>query len=280
MHARALPPHDLVANALDEDIGLGDLTAEYFADFSKVTARIFAKQELVVAGTRAAAEVFNRICSTPSLSIHSEDGSLAPVDTTILTVSAPANKLLSAERTALNLLQHLSGIATLTNEYVRAISHTKAQILDTRKTTPGLRLLEKEAVRAGGGTNHRMGLYDMVMIKDNHIAVDAPGLMRERILRFKADHPDVRIEIEADTLVQVRRFLELPHIDVILLDNMTPDSMREAVRMTDGRVKLEASGGVSLSTVAEIAETGVDFISVGAITHSAPAVDISMELLG
>jgi nicotinate-nucleotide pyrophosphorylase (carboxylating) len=279
MSSRSLPPHDPVADALSEDIGQGDLTASYFSDSSPVTARLFAKEPMVIAGTKTAEEVFRRVCKNPSVSIQSPDGTFAEAGTTILSVTAPANSLLSAERTALNFLQRLSGVATLTNRFVKAISHTSARILDTRKTTPGLRLLEKEAVLAGGGTNHRIGLYDMVMVKDNHIAATNIHLLRERILRFKADHPEIKIELEADTLEQVELFLTLPHIDVILLDNMTLESLRTAVKITDSRVKLEASGGVNLTTVAAIAETGVDFISVGALTHSAPAVDISMEIL-
>ena len=279
MHPRALPPHDPVGNALNEDIGQGDLSALFFANSVPATARLFAKQPLIVAGTNVAAEVFQRVCQSPEISVCSADGTLVQPGTSILTVTAPANNLLSAERTALNFLQRLSGVATLTSHYVKAVSHTKARILDTRKTTPGLRLLEKEAVLAGGGTNHRIGLYDMVMVKDNHIAAAEIHLLQDRIQHFKSLHPNIKIEIEADTLEQVDLFLTLPHVDVILLDNMSLDSLRKAVSLNAGRVKLEASGGVNLSTVAAIAETGVDFISVGALTHSAPAVDISMEIL-
>jgi nicotinate-nucleotide pyrophosphorylase (carboxylating) len=279
MHPRALPPHDPVGNALNEDIGQGDLSALFFANSVPATARLFAKQPLIVAGTKVAAEVFQRVCQSPKISVCSADGTPVQADTSILTVTAPANTLLSAERTALNFLQRLSGVATLTSHYVKAVSHTKARILDTRKTTPGLRLLEKEAVLAGGGTNHRIGLYDMVMVKDNHIAAAEIHLLQDRIQHFKSLHPNIKIEIEADTLEQVDLFLTLAHVDVILLDNMSLDSLQKAVSMNAGRVKLEASGGVNLSTVAAIAETGVDFISVGALTHSAPAVDISMEIL-
>jgi nicotinate-nucleotide pyrophosphorylase (carboxylating) len=278
MHPRSLPPHDPIANALTEDIGQGDLSATYFADASPATARLFTKQPCVIAGTNTAAEVFRRVCPNPNIRLLSPDGTHAPANTTILTVEAPANTLLSAERTALNFLQRLSGIATLTHQYVQAIAHTQARILDTRKTTPGLRLLEKQAVLAGGGSNHRIGLYDMVMVKDNHLAADSFDQLRERILRFKSDHPTTRIELEADTLEQVERFLTLPHIDVILLDNMTLDQLRQAVRLNQGKLQLEASGGVNLQSVAAIAETGVDLISVGALTHSAPSVDISMEI--
>lgn len=279
MHPRLLPLHDPVAAALREDIGQGDLTALYFSDSNVARARLFAKQPMVVAGTKTAEEVFRRVCENPAISICSPDGTHIEPDTSILTVTAPANTLLSAERTALNFLQRLSGIATLTNRFVQAVAHTTTRILDTRKTTPGLRQLEKDAVLAGGGTNHRMGLYDMVMVKDNHIAATDIQRLHERIMRFKGDHPDIKVELEVDTLQQLELFLSLPCVDVILLDNMDLDSLRQAVHLTNGRVKLEASGGVSLSTVAAMAETGVDFISVGALTHSAPSVDISMEIL-
>lgn len=279
MHPRLLPLHDPVAAALREDIGQGDLTALYFSDSNVAHARLFAKQPMVVAGTKTAEEVFRRVCENPAISICSPDGTHIEPDTSILTVTAPANTLLSAERTALNFLQRLSGIATLTNRFVQAVAHTTTRILDTRKTTPGLRQLEKDAVLAGGGTNHRMGLYDMVMVKDNHIAATDIQRLHERIMRFKGDHPDIKVELEVDTLQQLELFLSLPCVDVILLDNMDLDSLRQAVHLTNGRVKLEASGGVSLSTVAAMAETGVDFISVGALTHSAPSVDISMEIL-
>jgi nicotinate-nucleotide pyrophosphorylase (carboxylating) len=198
----------------------------------------------------------------------------------VLKVEGPLPSLLSAERVALNFLQHLSGIATLTRRFVDAAGGTRAQILDTRKTVPGLRALEKAAVRAGGGTNHRMGLYDMVMVKDNHLAAGtSPAQLQAAIFRLKQAHPAVRVEIEADTLEQVKTFLTLTGVDVILLDNMPPADLRSAVALSAGRVPLEASGGVTLDTVADIAATGVDFISVGALTHSARAIDFSMELL-
>ena len=202
----------------------------------------------------------------------------------MLEIEGSLPSLLSAERVALNFLQHLSGIATLTARFVAAVSGTKARILDTRKTVPCLRLLEKAAVLSGGGTNHRMGLYDMAMVKDNHLAAGTtPQQLQAAIDRLRSERPGVRVELEADTLVQVAQFLELRGVDVILLDNMPPEAMRTAVDMTAKRsphVLLEASGGVSLETVAAIANTGVDFISVGALTHSARAIDFSMELLG
>ncbi|MEI9897060.1 MAG: carboxylating nicotinate-nucleotide diphosphorylase [Chthoniobacter sp.] len=187
--------------------------------------------------------------------------------------------LLTAERVALNFLQQLSGVATLTRRYVDAVAGTKARILDTRKTTPGLRALEKAAVVAGGGHNHRFGLFDMVLVKDNHLAAKTElRHLQEAIRQCRAENPGLRVEVEADTLDQVRRFLTLMGVDVILLDNMRPAELAEAVQIAGGRVQLEASGGVSLETVAAIAATGVDFISVGALTHSPRAIDFSLEL--
>jgi nicotinate-nucleotide pyrophosphorylase (carboxylating) len=187
--------------------------------------------------------------------------------------------ILTAERVALNFLQRLSGVATLTRRYVDAVAGTRARILDTRKTTPGLRALEKAAVLAGGGQNHRFGLFDMVLVKDNHLAAETElQHLQDAVRNCRAENPSIRIEVEADSLEQVRRFLTLMGIDVILLDNMSNADMAEAVRLADGRVQLEASGGVNLDTVAKIAATGVDYISLGALTHSAPAIDFSLEL--
>ncbi len=188
-----------------------------------------------------------------------------------------AASVLTAERTALNFLQRLSGVATLTRQYVEAVRGTSARILDTRKTTPGWRALEKAAVAAGGGTNHRVGLYDMALVKDNHLAAGTD--LQKAIDRLRAERPGVRVELEADTLDQVRGFLKLKGVDVILLDNMSLAELREAVSLRQGGLVFEASGGVNLETVRGIAETGVDFISVGAITHSARAVDLSLEIV-
>jgi len=194
-------------------------------------------------------------------------------------IEGDARALLTGERVALNFLQRLSGVATLTRKFVGAVAGTKTHILDTRKTTPGLRALEKAAVVAGGGHNHRFGLFDMVMVKDNHLLAETDlHRLQDAIRRCRADHPEVRIELEADTLDQVRRFLTLMGVDVILLDNMRLEEMKEAVELGAGRVQFEASGGVNLDTVAGIAATGVDFISVGALTHSARAIDFSLEL--
>jgi nicotinate-nucleotide pyrophosphorylase (carboxylating) len=199
---------------------------------------------------------------------------------TVLEIRGAVRSILTAERVALNFIQRLSGTATLTRRFVEAVAGTRARILDTRKTTPGLRALEKAAVVAGGGVNHRFGLYDMVMVKDNHLAAGTtPEQLQAAIRTFRAENPGRRVEVEADTLDQVRRFLTFTGVDVILLDNMACAQMAEAVALGAGRVQFEASGGVSLATAADIAATGVDFISVGALTHSAPAIDFSLELL-
>lgn len=272
--------HDPIALALAEDIGSGDLTAEYFVERRIGRARLFAKEAAVAAGVDVAADVFRRVDAEVAIRMVRSNGAALQKGDTVLEVEGPLRSLLTAERVALNFLQHLSGIATLTRRFVDAVSGTKARILDTRKTVPGLRLLEKAAVVAGGGTNHRMGLYDMVMVKDNHLAAGTTTeQLQAAIRRFKGEHPGIRLELEADHLEQVRTFLSLEGVDVILLDNMSLAELREAVALVNGRLPLEASGGVSLETVAAIAATGVDYISAGALTHSARAVDFSMELL-
>ena len=272
--------HDPIAIALAEDIGSGDLTSRYFVGTEERCARIFAKEPAVAAGGGTGAEVFRRVDPQLAVRVVREDGSPLAKGDTVLEIRGAVRSILTAERVALNFIQRLSGTATLTRRFVEAVAGTRARILDTRKTTPGLRALEKAAVVAGGGVNHRFGLYDMVMVKDNHLAAGTtPEQLEAAIRRFRAENPGVRVELEADTLEQVRRFLSFTGVDVILLDNMTCAQMREAVALGAGRVQFEASGGVSLATVADIAATGVDFISVGALTHSAPAIDFSLELL-
>jgi nicotinate-nucleotide pyrophosphorylase (carboxylating) len=214
------------------------------------------------------------------------DGAVLSIGDTVLEAKGRFRSLLTAERTALNFIQRLSGVATLTRKFVEAVKPYSARILDTRKTTPGLRLLEKAAVAAGCGTNHRMGLHDMAMVKENHYAAVQAGLagaslarLREAIARFHAERPGLRLEIEAQSLEQVREFLTLEGVDVIMLDNLSVPEMAAAVQMRGDRsVLFEASGGVTLATVNAIASTGVDFISVGALTHSAPAIDFSLDL--
>ena len=272
--------HDPIAIALAEDLGPGDLTSRYFVGEEQRSARIFAKERAVAAGVGTGAEVFRRVDPQIDVRVVRGDGSALAKGDTVLEVSGPVRSILTAERVALNFIQRLSGTATLTRRFVEAVAGTRARILDTRKTTPGLRALEKAAVVAGGGANHRFGLYDMVMVKDNHLAADRPtDHLPAAIRAFRAEHPGIRVELEADTLEQVRRFLTFSGVDVILLDNMTCAQMAEAVALGAGRVQFEASGGVTLATVAAIAATGVDFISVGALTHSAPAIDFSLELL-
>jgi len=272
---------DTIRRALAEDIGAGDITSECFIPAGHhSTARIIAKENATLAGTEAAAEVFRLVDPAITIALHKSEGDrIAPGDL-ILIATGPTRALLSAERTALNFLQRLSGIATLTRRFVDAVSGTKAVILDTRKTTPGLREFERLAVRAGGGINHRFGLFDRVLAKDNHLAItgDAAGLQRA-IDEAKKRAPDILIEIEADTLDQVLLLCALRGVDIILLDNMSNDQLRDAVGIRGDRaIALEASGGVNLDTVAAIAATGIDQISVGALTHSARAIDLSMEI--
>lgn len=275
-------PEDLIGLALAEDIGTGDVTAKWFTGKERrASAVIIAKESCCLAGTGVCAEVFSRVDGSLRVSVVECDGAdLRPGDP-VLRVEGLAASILTAERTSLNFLQRLSGVATMARRYVQAVRGTGAVILDTRKTTPGFRLLEKAAVAAGGATNHRTGLYDMVMVKDNHLAA---GTTREdiqsAIRRAKAVNPALRIEIEADTVAQAKDFFQLDGVDVVLLDNMPPDSLREAVALRPPHIRLEASGGITLANIRAVADTGVDFISIGAITHSAPAVDFSLELFG
>jgi nicotinate-nucleotide pyrophosphorylase (carboxylating) len=272
---------ETIARALAEDLGTGDITSECFIPAEhRSNARIIAKENAILAGTEAAREVFRQVDPAIEIEIRKNDGeAIAPGDL-ILNATGPTRTLLSAERTALNFLQRLSGIATLTRRFVDAVAGTNAVILDTRKTTPGLREFERLAVRAGGGVNHRFGLFDRVLAKDNHLVItaDAAGL-QGAIDEAKKRAPDILIEIEADTLNQVRLLCGLRDIDIILLDNMSNDQLREAVQIRGNKkILLEASGGVNLDTVAAIAATGIDQISVGALTHSARAIDLSMEI--
>jgi nicotinate-nucleotide pyrophosphorylase (carboxylating) len=274
------PDPDIIALALAEDIGSGDVTSEYFTNqSSRAEGRIIAREACVVAGLDVAREVFRRVDANLEIVKPVQDGSRLTPGEIAMTVRGRAASLMTAERTALNFLQRLSGVATLASEFVAAVRGTSAKILDTRKTTPGMRVLEKAAVVAGGGTNHRLGLYDMVMVKDNHLSAGSSlEDLETAISRVKAERQSIRVEIEADTLEQVRRFLTLRGVDVILLDNMTLAELREAVSLKQPGVAFEASGGVTLQTVRQIAETGVDFISVGELTHSARAVDLSLEI--
>lgn len=275
--------NQLIDLALQEDIGAGDVTSEYFVPAGERSeASIYAKDAGVVAGLECAAEVFTRVDPSLAVSLLKSDGDRVAAGEHVLAVSGASRSILTAERTALNFLQRLSGIASQTADYVSRVEGTGVRLLDTRKTTPGWRALEKAAVAAGGGTNHRMGLYDRAMVKDNHLVAQGElEAMQEAIIRLRREHPGVKVELEADTLEQVRNFLPLEGVDYILLDNMSNAMMREAVAMRDGLAgcscQLEASGGVNLTTIEAIARTGVDYISVGALTHSAVALDLSLE---
>jgi nicotinate-nucleotide pyrophosphorylase (carboxylating) len=267
---------DLIERALAEDLGSGDLTTQAVVPTdARAHARIEQKQPGVVAGLAVAQAVFERV--DPGLRWTArcaeakwrEGGPVAEIE-------GAAASILGAERVALNFLGRLSGIATLTATYVRAVENTGVRILDTRKTTPGLRALEKQAVRAGGGTSHRSGLYDAILVKENHSAL--AGGVGEAAARARAGAPDgVTVEVECATLDEVGAALEAG-VPRILLDNMAPAELRRAVELVAGRAELEASGGITLDTIRGVAETGVDFISVGALTHSAPALDFSLLL--
>ena len=273
-------PDDLIGLALAEDIGSGDVTAKWFTGGERqASAVIIAKEECCLAGIGVCAEVFSRVDKSLRALALKSDGARLVAGDPVLRVEGPAASILTAERTSLNFLQRLSGVATIARRYVEAVRGTGAVILDTRKTTPGFRLLEKAAVAAGGATNHRIGLFDMVMVKDNHLAAGTtPEEIQAAIQRAKAADPALRIEIEADTVAQAKAFFQMAGVDVVLLDNMSVGSLREAVALRPPHIRLEASGGITLANVRAVAETGVDYISIGAITHSAPAVDFSLEI--
>ncbi len=274
-----LPPSvlEVIRRALEEDIGPGDATSEaIIPPDATMQGRIIAKQEGVIAGLDVAQAVYRTFDPSVEFVRHVEEGARVADRQALATVSGNARSLLTAERTALNFLGRMSGIATLTRRFVDAVAGTKAVILDTRKTAPGLRLLDKLAVRRGGGENHRMGLYDMILIKDNHI--DFAGSLEEAVRRARAQAQGLEIEVETRTLSEVRAALALG-VERILLDNMSLEEMREAVRLAGGRARLEASGNVTLENVRAIAETGVDYISIGALTHSVRVFDVSFDYL-
>ena len=267
---------EFVARVLAEDLGSGgDVTsnATIEAD-ARFTAEMNCRQMIVVAGLDLAAEFFRALDPDVQIEQLARDGDRAEHGTTLMRLAGNARAMLAAERCALNTLQHLSGIATLTRQYVDAISGTRALLLDTRKTIPGLRLLEKYAARMGGAHNHRMRLDDGVLIKDNHVAVC--GGVAEAVRRAKAADGGLKVQVEVDRIEQIEPALGAG-ADRLLLDNMDPAMLREAVKLVAGRVPLEASGGVTLETIPFLAETGVDYISVGRITQSAPAVDIGLD---
>ncbi|GJQ37241.1 MAG: carboxylating nicotinate-nucleotide diphosphorylase [Anaerolineales bacterium] len=268
---------DTIQRALAEDIGAGDATTlSIVPPDATMRGQIIAKQDGIIAGLDVARAAYELLDSAVEFSPQLADGSRVTRAGLLALVSGRTSSLLTAERTALNFLGRMSGIATLTRQFVDAVAGTRAVILDTRKTAPGLRAVDKLAVKLGGGGNHRIGLYDMILIKDNHI--DYAGGIEEAVRRAKAARSGLQIEVEARTMNDVRVALSLG-VERILLDNMSVEMMAEAVRLTNGRAKLEASGNVTLETVRRIAETGVDFISVGALTHSAKVFDVSFDYL-
>jgi nicotinate-nucleotide pyrophosphorylase (carboxylating) len=283
---------NLITLALVEDLGstpsgdfnkLGDVTSQEFIPAeSRSHASIVARSACIVSGLATTAECFRRVDPTLEITFSCQEGERMEQGAVLMKISGSTRSILSAERTALNFLGRLCGIATLSCRYAQAVEGTKVQLLDTRKTTPGWRLLEKQAVKAGGCLNHRMGLHDAVLVKDNHLAALGDiALLPSAIARIRSQHPGLLVEIEADTLKQVELLLSMEGIDILLLDNMSCDVMRQAVDLCDQmnpKVLLEASGGVTLENIPEIALTGVDRISVGALTHSAPNADLSLEI--
>ncbi|HKJ54967.1 MAG TPA: carboxylating nicotinate-nucleotide diphosphorylase [Nitriliruptoraceae bacterium] len=270
---------DVVTRALREDLGLaGDLTsAAIFDDDATVTARLVARQDLFVAGLDIVACVFSQVDPSIATTLHVADGTAVAAGTVLATVAGPTRGVLGGERVALNFLGRLSGIATLTSKMVALTAGTHARVADTRKTTPTLRALEKYAVRMGGGSNHRFGLFDAVMVKDNHIAAAGGITAAVTAVRARVGHM-VTIEVEVDDLDQLPEVLEVG-ADVVLLDNMGLDELRRAVAVVDGAIVVEASGGITAATIADVAATGVDVISLGALTHSAPNADVALDVV-
>ena len=266
----------LVRSALAEDVGSGDVTTmSLIAQGSFASGVIVAKEPLVVAGVDLAIASFRELEKSIDFSVEVLDGQDGDFFQPLIRIYGPAQALLTAERTALNFVQRLSGIATLTAKFVQQVSGTNTKILDTRKTIPGWRVLEKYAVACGGGINHRFGLYDQVMIKDNHL-VAVGGNIKKAVKCARENYPKLKIEVEADTVEQAKTAAEAG-ADIILLDNMSCEELIQSIELISGRSKTEASGGITMDTVREIAETGVDYISIGALTHSAPAVDIGFD---
>ena len=271
----------IINNALKEDIGKGDITTRATISKSKkAVGKFLVKDSGVIAGLEIAKTVFKSVDEKIKFETIIKDGSIVKHGDVVAIVSGKAQSLLTAERTALNFLQRMSGIATSANFYAEKVKHTKAKVIDTRKTVPGLRMLDKMAVKAGGCENHRIGLYDMFLIKDNHIQVagsitkavaDCVKYQRKHYTKFK-------IEVETKNLKEVEETITTK-ADVIMLDNFSVDDMKKAVQLINGKCKIEASGGITIDTIKEIAETGVDYISVGALTHSVKALDISLEIV-
>lgn len=269
-------PADLsvtVTNALREDIGSGDITAQLITETAMATAQILSREQAVLCGTPWVNEVLRQVDPTLQITWHAREGDTVEPNQRLATLRGSARHLLTAERCALNFLQTLSGTATSSRHYASLVAHTQVRLLDTRKTLPGLRTAQKYAVVIGGCHNHRMGLYDAFLIKENHI--HACGSITAAVGRARALHPDKPVEVEVETLAQLREALTTD-AQTIMLDNFELNAMREAVMITGGRARLEASGGINLTTLAAIAETGVDYISIGALTKDCKAVDLSM----
>lgn len=267
----------IIQNALVEDIGDGDITTDAIVESNvKGRAVLETREDIVLAGLPVFMRTFTLIDSGISFEAFYEEGQDVLKGEAICSVNGSMSTILKAERTALNFIQRMSGIATLTREYVSRASSKKVKILDTRKTVPGLRILDKYSVSAGGGNNHRFGLFDAILIKDNHIAVAGSIAAAVKTAKIKATH-GIKVEVEAECFEDVREALDAG-ADLILLDNMTVEQMREAVNFVDGKAILEASGGITLDNISKIAETGVDLISIGALTHSVRAVDLSLEV--
>ncbi len=270
-------PNDIpttVATALAEDMGTGDVTADLIPSDKQVIAVVVCCEEAILCGTAWFTEVFRQLASTVQIEWHYQDGQSVAANSRLCTLVGNARAILSGERTALNFLQTLSATATATRRYVDLIAHTSCRVLDTRKTLPGLRNAQKYAVQCGGGTNHRIGLYDRVLIKENHIM--SAGSITAAITQARQLHPHLLVEVETENLQELQEALKA-NADIIMLDDYDLATMREAVRLTAGRIPLEASGGVNKDTIKAIAETGVDFISVGEITKHIRAIDLSMR---
>ena len=278
------PSHirQIVQAALQEDIGFGDLTSNVLLSQSmSAQGKIVVKEAMVVAGLAVALEVFHQIDDSLTVKFHHLDGDWIKANTQLLTITGNSQSLLQAERVALNFIQRLSGISTLTRQFCRAVQGHSVKIADTRKTTPGLRGLEKWAVRLGGGYNHRFSLNDGILIKDNHLMLLAANNISLsqacRLAKQQAPH-GLRVSVEVESLSQVRQALQ-GKADIILLDNMTPSKIRQAVKIIKGQALVEVSGGITLQNIQDIAKTGIDIISIGALTHSAPAMDLSMDII-
>lgn len=266
-----------IEKAIEEDLGTGDITSELLIPSErKATAMVVAKCDAVLAGMPFALEAFDIIDKDIKTNVFASEGAKVRKGDIIAEINGPARSILAGERVFLNILQRLSGVATLTNKFVMAVRGTKTKILDTRKTQPCMRAMEKYAVSMGGGRNHRFGLYDAILIKDNHI--EAVGSIKEAVKRAKGGRHLSKIEVEVENLKEFREALKAG-ADVVMLDNMPVSEMKKAVELREGNVLLEASGNVTLENVREIAETGVDFISIGALTHSAPSADISLKII-